>query len=78
MKELSFNEIRDFRHSLSRKRDRIVKIALLREERDSLSRKRRSILGNNIPYENVRYVGQKGDNLDEFFEKTINQTLTKK
>lgn len=79
MKELNFNELRDIRDSICRKRERMIKMELLRQERDFMNRRRKNIiLTNKDINEDVRYVGHSGDNLDEFFENETSFALEKK
>lgn len=77
MKELSFNELRDFKDSICRKRERMIKMYLLRQEREILSRRRKNLIMSNDNLQN-RYVGHSGDNLDDFFEENTSFMLEKK
>ena len=71
MKEFSFNEIRDFKDSVCRKRDRAVQKDYLKKEKERVQFFRKTGVINFDKSDKNRLVGREGDNLSEFFNESI-------
>lgn len=71
MKEFSFNEIRDFKDSVCRKRDRAVQKDYLKREKERVQFLRKTGVFNFYKSDKKRLVGREGDNLSEFFNESI-------
>ena len=76
MKEFSFNEIRDFKDGVCRKRDRAVQRDYLKREKERVRFFRKTGVFNFDKSDKKRLVGREGDNLSEFFNESI--SLVKK